>query len=189
MAGKHLILVKHSIPVIVENLPAREWRLSSEGRSRALKLTGQLSVYSPEVIISSNEPKAMETAEILAREYGLKFLVVDGLHEHDRRNVPFQSMEEFRRSVRQFFERPRELVFGNETAEQSNDRFAKAVHSVVDSHEAETIVIVSHGTVISQYVSRLVGCSAYSLWEELGLPSYVVLDMERKFLLKKATSV
>jgi len=27
------------------------------------------------------------------------------------------------------------------------------------------------------------------LWEELGLPSYVVLDMERKFLLKKATSV
>ena len=84
---KHLILVKHSLPGIVENSPAREWRLSEEGKVRAQRLAERLSQYQPGVIVSSIEPKAQETADIVARNYNLTFNIVEGLHERDRSDV------------------------------------------------------------------------------------------------------
>jgi len=35
---KRSILLKHSLPQIMENLPAREWELSDDGRIRAQQL-------------------------------------------------------------------------------------------------------------------------------------------------------
>jgi broad specificity phosphatase PhoE len=78
---KHLILVKHSLPEIVENLPAREWKLSAEGRIRAGQLAERLLPFQPEYIISSIEPKAKETAEIIAGRHNLEIHCGDDLHE------------------------------------------------------------------------------------------------------------
>ena len=75
---KHLILVKHSLPTIVENVPAHEWELSDVGRVRAHQLAGRLNQYQPEVIVSSVEPKAKETAEIIARKHNLELQIVEG---------------------------------------------------------------------------------------------------------------
>ena len=74
---KHLILVKHSLPEIVENVPAREWKLSDEGRVRAQRLAERINHYRPEVIVSSIESKAKETAEIIARKHKLEFYIVE----------------------------------------------------------------------------------------------------------------
>lgn len=174
---KILILVKHSLPEIVEQLPAREWYLSEAGRFRAEHLAARLAYYKPEILISSVEPKAMETAEIVASKLGLTMQVLDGLHEHERTTTPFLSRHEFQNAVQEFFLRPDELVFGGETANEAHSRFSRAVKSVLQNHETSTIVIVSHGTVISLFVSRLTGASELSLWQELGLPGIVALDM------------
>jgi broad specificity phosphatase PhoE len=99
---KYLIMVKHSLPEIVENLPAREWRLSNEGRIRAEKLADRLRGYHPEIIASSVEPKAMETAEIIAGKHGLAVHVFEGLHEHERDTVPFLSRDQFESAVLEF---------------------------------------------------------------------------------------
>ena len=48
-----LILVKHSLPEIVENVPAREWKLSAEGQARCKKLAISLAKFQPDQIISS----------------------------------------------------------------------------------------------------------------------------------------
>ena len=40
--NKYLILVKHSLPEIAENVPAHEWKLSEEGRVRARRLAERL---------------------------------------------------------------------------------------------------------------------------------------------------
>ncbi len=81
--AKYLILVKHSQPEILEDIPAREWHLSEAGRALAGELAGELMKWQPKIIVSSVEPKARETAEIIARDLGLGFHEVDGLHEHD----------------------------------------------------------------------------------------------------------
>ena len=181
--NKYLILVKHSLPKIIENIPAREWRLSAEGQVSAQRLAERLSQYQPGVIVSSIEPKAQETAEIVARNYNLTFNIVEGLHEHDRSNVPHLSQEEFQTSVREFFQKPHELVFGKETADQAHARFYRAVHSVLNEHENKTIIIVSHGTVISLFVSRLTGSSDFDLWNMLGLPSFIAIDLHSNTLI------
>ena len=103
---KYLILVKHSLPIILESVPARQWTLSEEGRERARELAGKLLEYQPEIIVSSVEPKARETAEVLAENLGLEFRLFEGLHEHDRSQSAYRSKAEFQNLVREFFEKP-----------------------------------------------------------------------------------
>ena len=182
---KYLILVKHSLPKIAENTPAREWKLSEEGQTRAHRLAERLNRYQPEVIVSSIEPKAKETAEIIAKTHNLKFHIVEGLHEHDRSKVSYVSQEKFQEAVREFFENPDMLVFGSETADQCYTRFHQAVHSALNTHGGKTIVIVTHGTAISLLVSRLTGISDLFLWNELSLPSFLVLDMRSTTLIER----
>lgn len=186
---KYLILVKHSLPEIVENLPANKWRLSKEGQVRAERLAERLSHYQPEAIVSSYEPKAKETAEIIARKQQLELYVIDDLHEHDRSNEPYLSKDEFQASIREFFQKPDVLVFGKETADQAHARFCRSVHSALKSHADKIVAIVAHGTVISLFVSRLLGISDLLLWNELGLPSFIVIDLQSNTLLAKENIV
>lgn len=186
---KYLVLVKHSLPEIVESQPAREWKLSDEGRMRAQQLAERLIPFHPEVIVSSVEPKAKETARIIAGRHNLAVQTVDGLHEHDRSNTPYLSRNEFQAAMHEFFEEPDTLVFGSETADETYARFYQAVHSVLDCHPNGTVVIVAHGTVISLFVSRLTGISDWLLWNELGLPSFLVIDMQSRELITRENTI
>jgi broad specificity phosphatase PhoE len=186
---KYLILVKHSVPEMDEAHPANTWRLSKEGQVRARRLAEQLEDFEPEVILSSNEPKAKETAEIVASRFQLDTQVDPDLHEHDRSNVPFLSLDRFQVSIREFFQKPDELVFGSETANQAHARVYQAVHSILNKHRNKTIVIVTHGTVISLFVARLTGSSDLELWNKLGLPSFVAMDLHSNTLIVRSTIV
>ena len=183
--NNYLILVKHSLPEIVETVPAREWKLSEDGKRRAEVLARQLVPYHPQILIASTEPKAIETANIIGHKLQLQVQVLENLHEHDRRNSSLISKEKFDESIREFFAKPSVLVYGNETADQAHQRFSEALYSILSAHENKTIVVVAHGTVISLFVSRLIGTSAYQLWNELGLPSFLVLDMQSNTLFAK----
>ena len=182
--ASRLILVKHSLPEIVEDVPAREWDLSEEGRRRIQTLVEKLKKYKPQIVVSSVESKARQTAEIISRNLGLDARFVHGLHEHDRRKSPFHMQDDFQSLVKKLFDEPELLIFGSETANQALSRFQHAVESVLNSYGAQTILIVAHGTVMSSYVSRLPGIDGYALWKKLGLPSFVVLDVESKEILK-----
>jgi len=181
---KPLLLVKHSVPEIVEGMPAREWVLSEEGRERARKLAALLLPYQTEIILSSVEPKAWETASILAEVLGLTVQAVNGLQEHDRSTSPYYAKSEFEKLVQEYFEKPDLLVFGKETARQSLARFRETVETAVEAHRDKIMMIVSHGTVISLFVAWLTGRDGLALWQSLGLPSFVVLDMHSRKLLR-----
>jgi broad specificity phosphatase PhoE len=83
----NLILVRHSAPEIIPGLPAHQWHLSETGRARCKLLADEMRHYSPEVLVSSVEPKAQETAQLVAAQLGLTFQTVEGLHEHKRREI------------------------------------------------------------------------------------------------------
>ena len=179
------MLVKHSLPEIVENVSAHKWELSQAGRVLAQKLAVRLNKYQPEVVISSVEPKAKETAEIIAAKHNLDLQFVEGLHEHDRSKVGYLHGDEFHLAVHKFFKHPDRLVFGSETADVCHARFQQAVHFILDRNLDKTVVIVSHGTVISLFVSRLTGISDSLLWNELAPPSFVVLDVRSATLIER----
>ncbi len=174
----YLILIKHSLPKIVPGLPANQWCLSTTGRQRCEQLAVQLEVYSPDVFIASDEPKAQETGQIVANILGMTCTTAPNLHEHDRRNVEFfPTKEQFEDRVAQFFTHPQTLVFGQETADDAHARFAEAVSLVITKHEGRTVAIVGHGTVITLFVARASGIQPFPLWKRLDLPSLVVLKL------------
>src|SRR4051794_19055287 len=104
----HLYLVRHSVPEIDPSVPASQWHLSAEGILRASSLAQNLAASVPniEIIVSSAEPKARETAEILSEVTGLPFSVVAGLHEHERTRQAFLVRGRFEEKIVEFFANP-----------------------------------------------------------------------------------
>ena len=172
----NLILVKHALPELNPTVPAAEWHLSERGRARSELLAHKLAAYSLDVIVSSVEPKAIETAQIVANRLGKPHEIGVGLHEHDRRNVPFMPLEQLETRVAEFFAKPSELVLGSETADEAHARFAKAIACLIAKHPQKNIAVVAHGTVISLFAARK-NEMPFEFWKNLGLPSIVVLSL------------
>ena len=171
-----LILVKHAMPVLVSGKPANSWLLSDEGRKSCAALAERLREHQPDIIVTSSEPKANETGLLVAEKLGIPFETAPGLHEHERSTTPLaDNPAGWEALVGEFFARPDELVFGDETATQARKRFSDAMDTVLEQHPDETLVVVCHGTVISLYAAQVAGIDPFPLWQRLGLPSYVVL--------------
>ena len=186
---RRLVLVRHSLPEIEPDKPASAWRLGEAGRRRAEMLASRLGEFNPSVIWSSVEPKAVETAEIVAEAFGVPVEVADGLEEHHRRSVPFfATREEFEGRVEKLFQRPDQLVLGEETADQARARMVAAIAGVIDAGQTDSIV-VTHGTVMTLYAASAAGVQPMSFWRRLGLPSYVVLSLPSMNMLACVESV
>ena len=129
------------------------------------------------MIWCSKEPKAVETAETVARAVGVPARTADGLEEHHRRSVHyFPTKEEFERAVEQLFCKSDQLVLGTETAEQALNRVAVAIGQVIEAGQADSVV-VTHGTVMTLYLASVAGIEPMCFWRRLGTPSYVVLSL------------
>ena len=172
-----LILVRHSSPQIDQSAPARFWRLSDEGRARCYPLANLLAPLRPALLAASVEPKASETASLLAGLLGCPVQHVEGLHEHERGLLPWLDKERFEATLAEFFRRPDALVFGKETADQAFARFTEAVGGVIKAHPGQTVAVVTHGTVMTLFASRAAGLDPFSLWKQLGIPSFIALSL------------
>lgn len=187
---RKLILIRHSLPEIVPEQPASQWRLSDAGRRRCTSLAERLASHEPVVIVSSLEPKAMETGQIVAAILGIPFETAANLHEHERRNVGFfADREQFQARVVSVFEHPGERILGEETADEAHVRFAQAIAGVIEQYPGGNLSVVTHGTVMSLFVSRATGIAPVPFWKRLGLPAFVVLSLPDFGLLKTVESV
>jgi broad specificity phosphatase PhoE len=178
-----LVLIRHSVPEARPHVAAADWPLSELGRQRARSLAGRLETFQLRAVYSSLEIKAVETAEIICRPLNLTNQAVENLHEHDRRGSGYLEREAFEKNIQALFANPDRLVFGNETADQARRRFTGAVQPLLEANPLGTIAVVSHGTVITLFVSHLLGLESFELWSSLALPSFLVLDVRAKELL------
>lgn len=177
---RRLILIKHSAPVIAIDTPPAQWILAAPGRMRCALLARRLAPYAIAAIAASDEPKARETAELLAAALGLvgPLRLDHDLREHERRAADFYPAQgSFEATVREIFARPDELVFGAETASAARERFAAAVARQIAATPTGDLAIVAHGTVISLFVAAHNPLDPFALWQALGLPAFVVLAL------------
>lgn len=182
--GSFLILIKHSIPEITYGVPANQWQLSQEGIRRCRNLAQALMPYDLDIIRSSHEPKAQQTAQFVAEYLGLSTTTFPDLHEHLRNDVPILDQHKFEESVQRLFNHPNELVFGEERAVDASHRFDRAVSQLLTQYPEKNIAIFAHGTIISLYVARHHPIDQYSLWKRLGLPSFIVLSTPEAEIVK-----
>lgn len=136
---RKLILVRHSLPDIVPEIPANLWRLSREGRRRCKILAAKLAGHKPCLIVTCLESKALETGQLVASMLELPQAAAAGIHEHERRSVAFCADEaKFQASVVRMLEQPGQPVFGDETGDQAHQRFSQAIDSVIEHYARAT---------------------------------------------------
>ena len=179
-----LVLIRHAVPQTDPAIPARRWALSPEGHRRCGPLAEYLRRFTCTTIFSSDELKALETAEHIAVSHGVPVLADSTLREHARENVPWMSQPAFADAVRDLFARPDELVFGEETATEAQMRFAAGVDRALAASATTDTLIVTHGTVLSLYVAAATGSDPLRLWQSLGMPAAVVLNLAARQIVE-----
>ena len=183
------MLVRHAMPEVSRDQPAREWPLSDAGRTSCAVLAERLRAHEPAIVISSLEPKARETGRLVADALDVLWHTAEDLHEHARPDEPWLGSADFDDRVRQFFAQPRERVFGSETAAEATERFGRAVDGLLKLHRGESLAVVAHGTVISLYLQARCQLDGFATWQALGLPSFIALDRANLGIVEVATQV
>lgn len=181
---RKLILIKHARPLVQEDVPSRDWGLSEEGRLAAKRLADQLKDSDPSIILSSEEPKASQTAQILCDALGKSLKTVAGLAEHDRENVPMMASREFISLMALFFKQNTRLVLGEETAAQATRRITSTVVDQLLAHPAGNIAMVTHGTVLALLLADRARVDAFQTWRRMALPSYAIFSVPQWDLVK-----
>jgi broad specificity phosphatase PhoE len=180
MSAPALILVRHGRPLIDPDKAPTTWPLCPDGVAAVEKLAGRLAAYAPSAIVSSPEPKALETAQIIAAALGLAVEVDAGLHEHKRPALSFGTEEAFRQKIAQVFAEPRKPVAGGESAHEACVRLEAALAQ----HPGRPLIAVTHGTVLSLYVAERLGLDAHDLWRSLHMPDAFVLGAEGELVTR-----
>lgn len=175
-----LVLVRHSISAHNPVEAAADWRLTAEGLRRCQRLALHLAPYQAQRLYSSPMPKALQTAERVARLLdGLPVSECPLLAEHSRQsNAPYGSAADFNARMKRLFAVPKELAFGDETAFQAKLRFQRGVDDILEAaNGAENIVVISHGTVMVLFTARYNPVDSYQLWQRLKMPALIALDL------------
>jgi broad specificity phosphatase PhoE len=174
---RKLILIKHASPLVDPATPSEQWKLSDRGIESCAPLAEKLRPHAPQVIITSEQPKARQTGQLLADALQVPIETAPGLQEHDRSNVPHMRSGEFISHMELFFRRPSDRVLGKESADEALKRFESAIESVLHEHPEQDLAIVSHGTVLALYIASHTGQRPFELWRAMGLPSMLVLQL------------
>lgn len=115
----HLILIRHSISQQQPGVSAHEWVLTDEGKQCCEQLAEHLREYTIQYIVSSGEPKAHLTAELVAQHLHLPAVEKHtGLHETEHKTAPFyESAADFRAALHKAILEPEKLRFVEKTEE------------------------------------------------------------------------
>jgi probable phosphoglycerate mutase len=130
--------------------------LSPLGRKQAEALADRLirtGEVDADVLVSSNFPRAIETAEVIAPAlHDLPVIVDPAVGEHDPGpecdGLSFQDFLD-RHGMPDWESDPFAVTFpGGETLADFHYRVGRAVHELVAAHDGKTVVVVCHGGVI-----------------------------------------
>lgn len=174
----HLILVRHSIVQPQPGVSSQKWPLTTEGRARCAALAAQLRPYQIGRVATSDEPKAVATAQLLAAHLEIASpLIVDrDFGETRRETAPyFDSEGEFHAVVRMAMNSPDQIVFGEEAFNDARRRITLALGRLLNVHRTETLAVVTHGTIMSILLGHIAERDTFDIWRALGMPAFAVL--------------
>jgi broad specificity phosphatase PhoE len=119
-----------------------------------------------------------DTAELIAQAISAPVVLMPGLSEHARRSAAYGTKADFEKSIRRLFDEPEKLVYGDESANATYDRFSASLDGVLRAHENKTVIAVSGGTAISLFISRRSRTEAFPLWQSLRMPTAFVIGRD-----------
>lgn len=184
-----LVLVKHARPDVDPARPSEEWTLGVDGLEGSLRLAERLRPAAIDLVISSTEPKAVETGRLLAQTLDVDWQTGHDLHEHRRRTAGYLDARLFEASIGRLFSERSNVVFGEESADAAAARFEAGLEGLRRVHRGRRMAVVAHGTVISLHLERRYGVDGFTTWKRLGTPSFVLVDRRTRTVLDVVGSI
>jgi 2,3-bisphosphoglycerate-dependent phosphoglycerate mutase len=163
MTQTDLYLVRHGQTATNRARLIQGWNsepLNARGRWQAERTGARLAAAGLAALYASPFHRARETAEIIGRAAGLDVTVVDDLREMDTGAVSglhgAQFIVRYPRLWWAWLRDDAQLAFpGGDTLALFYERARQAVDNLVVQHQGQSIAVVSHGGVVSGYLSLL----------------------------------
>jgi broad specificity phosphatase PhoE len=165
---------------------AWRWPLSEQGRREAGVLARQGFWREVELIISSPEPKARQTAKPAARRWGVPLETVHCLHELRRPRL----VRDYEAVIARLFAEPEESITGLEPAARAAERFTRCLKELVAAHPEQTLAVVSHGLVLTLFLAQLEDrWPTIAEWRAVPFTGLAIVDTNTWRLIKNWSSV
>lgn len=177
-SSRTVLLVKHAQPDMDASTPPCEWVLGARGEEQSRDLARRLRPYLPISLASSLEPKAVQTARVVAAALGVHVETLDGLEELDRPALPIVPRDEHQRLNAPIFEARSVPALGRESADAALRRFNAALAQAFTLTPAsQPLVVITHGTVISLFIEQQTGRNAFEVWKALECGEFITLEV------------
>tara|TARA_R110002020_G_scaffold48855_6_gene139544 strand:+ start:15807 stop:16406 length:600 start_codon:yes stop_codon:yes gene_type:complete len=147
----------HPQVMIDPMMPVERWGLNETGRRRVEAITAAAALRGTTSVISSNETKAIETAQPIAAALGFELVIRHGMHENDRTATGYLPPEEFELVADQFFANADQSVRGWERAVDAQARIVAETLATFENAPEGDVLLVGHGAVGTLLMCHVAG--------------------------------
>ncbi len=155
MMNNTLIFLRHGSTLMNPETPAASWILSEEGKKEVVELV-QTGVFDDiNIIISSDEQKAIQTAKPLADRLHKKVILEKNFRELERGTASIKEKQDYNRVVMRIFEDKEYSYQTWETAINTLKRFNKGLEKIERNYSDSKILVISHRIILSLYFAEL----------------------------------
>jgi broad specificity phosphatase PhoE len=148
------VFLRHAETLKDPSVHPKEWRLTQDGIT---KIEGYLKrgfFKGITKIVSSGENKAYSTGVPIAENMGLEITQMNEFNEIGRSPVFLPDDQFLKQKKRQLTELDTQ-VDGGESGRDALQRFKSGIQNLEEQYNGETILVVTHGTVLSLYFAEL----------------------------------
>jgi len=158
MSNNTFIFLRHAETKIDKNLKISHWSLTEKGKKDALNISKLNLFKDVDVIISSSEDKAYQTAYPLSERLHKEIIRDVNLNEILRDHGRFLENKEEYLNIMKLCVENRNQSFNNwETGNQALERFSKRIKEIDSKYSNKKILFVAHGGVINLYFAKILG--------------------------------
>ena len=129
-----------------------------------------------DLIISSTEPKAYQTADMIALRQKQTVFRNPLFDELNRDGGFYLTSSQYKIAVQTVLQDYSYRVDGWETSASALSRFKRGINEVIAEHDAKRVLIISHGIVLTLYFSESLGNKDNMLVQELNLVRWDTLE-------------
>jgi broad specificity phosphatase PhoE len=155
MPNNTLILLRHAETKIDKKKLISKWILTEKGQRDANNLLSSDLFQDVDIIITSGEEKAFQTAYTLSKRLNKIIIRDKNLNEISRDKGGYlKSKDEYRKTMKLCVEDRAHSYNNWETANHAIKRFSNAIHKIDLKYSNKKILIVTHGGVINLYFAK-----------------------------------
>lgn len=167
MKNKYVFL-RHAETIKDPDVHPKDWLLTSDALEYLNTYISNGDFSAVTRIYSSTEPKAIATGKPISEYLNLKINEMEEFVEV-KREKKFLTDEEFLLQKKREVENLESVENGIESGADALRRFENGISILEKIHEGETVLIISHGTVMTIYFAKLLGQlnKTFERWQKI----------------------